>query len=170
MRWLARSWPARSRRRRCSTRCATCTATWRRRVSRSSSPTPPGRPRRGPAWSTSLAEHLVPRLTELSAPAVVVVSGSTGAGKSTLVNSLVGSEVSAAGVLRPTTRRPVLVHNPSTSSCSRTTRCWTRWRSSRTRTCRGASPCWTRPTWTPCWSRTGCRRTGCSRRPTCGCS
>ncbi|NYI57332.1 energy-coupling factor transporter ATP-binding protein EcfA2 [Cellulomonas soli] len=59
-----------------------------------------------------LAEHLVPRLTELSAPAVVVVSGSTGAGKSTLVNSLVGREVSAAGVLRPTTRRPVLVHNP----------------------------------------------------------
>ena len=59
-----------------------------------------------------LAEHLVPRLTELSAPAVVVVSGSTGAGKSTLVNTLVGREVSAAGVLRPTTRQPVLVHHP----------------------------------------------------------
>lgn len=59
-----------------------------------------------------LGEHLVPRLTELSAPAVVVVSGSTGAGKSTIVNSLVGAEVSTAGVLRPTTRRPVLVHHP----------------------------------------------------------
>lgn len=59
-----------------------------------------------------LDEHLVPRLTELSAPAVVVVAGSTGAGKSTLVNSLVGREVTAAGVLRPTTREPVLVHHP----------------------------------------------------------
>lgn len=59
-----------------------------------------------------LGEHLIPRLTQLSAPAVVVIAGSTGAGKSTLVNSLVGAEVSAAGVLRPTTRRPVLVHHP----------------------------------------------------------
>lgn len=59
-----------------------------------------------------LTEHLVPRLTELAAPAVVVVAGPTGAGKSTLVNSLVGQEISAAGVLRPTTREPVLVHHP----------------------------------------------------------
>lgn len=59
-----------------------------------------------------LDDHLLPRLRELSAPAVVVVAGSTGAGKSTIVNSVVGSEVSAAGVLRPTTRRPVLVHHP----------------------------------------------------------
>ncbi len=60
-----------------------------------------------------LTEHLVPRLSELSAPAVVVLSGSTGAGKSTLVNSLVGAPVTAAGVLRPTTKHPVLVHNPA---------------------------------------------------------
>lgn len=59
-----------------------------------------------------LDDHLLPRLRELSAPAVVVVAGSTGAGKSTLVNSLVGEEVSPAGILRPTTRRPVLVHHP----------------------------------------------------------
>jgi hypothetical protein len=59
-----------------------------------------------------LQDHLLPRLLELSAPAIVVVAGSTGAGKSTLVNSLLGAEVSQAGVLRPTTRRPVLVHNP----------------------------------------------------------
>ncbi|MBX9247011.1 dynamin family protein, partial [Actinotalea ferrariae] len=60
-----------------------------------------------------LDDHLLPRLRELSAPAVVVVAGSTGAGKSTLVNSVLGTEVSPAGVLRPTTRRPVLVHHPS---------------------------------------------------------
>jgi hypothetical protein len=40
------------------------------------------------------------------------VGGSTGAGKSTLVNSLVGRRVSEAGVLRPTTRTPVLVCHP----------------------------------------------------------
>ncbi|HMO10369.1 MAG TPA: zeta toxin family protein, partial [Actinotalea sp.] len=50
-----------------------------------------------------LEDHLLPRLRELSAPALVVVAGSTGAGKSTLVNSLLGEEVSQAGVLRPTT-------------------------------------------------------------------
>lgn len=60
-----------------------------------------------------LDDHLLPRLRELSAPAVVVVAGSTGAGKSTLMNSLLGEEVSAAGVLRPTTREPVLAHHPA---------------------------------------------------------
>ena len=60
-----------------------------------------------------LNDHLLPRLEQLSTPAVVVAAGSTGAGKSTLVNSLLGTEVSAAGVLRPTTRRPVLVHHPA---------------------------------------------------------
>uniref|UniRef100_UPI002027945C GTPase n=1 Tax=Actinotalea sp. C106 TaxID=2908644 RepID=UPI002027945C len=59
-----------------------------------------------------LDDHLLPRLRELSAPAIVVVAGSTGAGKSTLVNSVLRTEVSAAGVLRPTTRRPVLAHHP----------------------------------------------------------
>ena len=59
-----------------------------------------------------LDEHLLPRLKELSSPAVVVVAGSTGAGKSTLYNSLLGEAVSEAGVLRPTTREPVLAHHP----------------------------------------------------------
>ncbi|WP_425954614.1 GTPase [Xylanimonas sp. McL0601] len=60
-----------------------------------------------------LDEHLLPRLRELSSPAIVVVAGSTGAGKSTLYNSLLGEEVSLAGVLRPTTREPVLAFNPA---------------------------------------------------------
>ncbi len=57
-------------------------------------------------------DYLLPRLRQMDAPALIVVGGSTGAGKSTLVNSLVGSVVSPAGVLRPTTRAPVLVCHP----------------------------------------------------------
>ncbi|GAA3303935.1 dynamin family protein [Streptomyces cinereospinus] len=59
-----------------------------------------------------LDDYLVPRLKEPDAPLLAVVGGSTGAGKSTLVNSLVGRRVSEAGVLRPTTRTPVLVCHP----------------------------------------------------------
>ncbi|MFC3577641.1 dynamin family protein [Streptomyces yaanensis] len=59
-----------------------------------------------------LDDYLVPRLREPEAPLLAVVGGSTGAGKSTLVNSLVGRKVSEAGVLRPTTRTPVLVCHP----------------------------------------------------------
>lgn len=59
-----------------------------------------------------ISNHLLPRLREVSAPALVVLGGSTGAGKSTLVNSVVNAEVSPAGVLRPTTREPVLVVHP----------------------------------------------------------
>ncbi|MGW3955130.1 dynamin family protein [Streptomyces sp. NPDC004752] len=59
-----------------------------------------------------LDDYLVPRLRSPEAPLLVVVGGSTGAGKSTLVNSLVGRRVSEAGVLRPTTRTPVLVCHP----------------------------------------------------------
>ncbi|WP_392967424.1 dynamin family protein [Streptomyces sp. LN245] len=59
-----------------------------------------------------LDDYLVPRLREPEAPLLAVIGGSTGAGKSTLVNSLVGRRVSEAGVLRPTTRTPVLVCHP----------------------------------------------------------
>jgi len=58
-------------------------------------------------------DYLLPRLREIDAPLLMVVGGSTGAGKSTLVNSLVGATVSPAGVLRPTTRAPVLVCHPA---------------------------------------------------------
>ena len=59
-----------------------------------------------------LGNYIVPRLTQAGAPMLVVVGGSTGAGKSTLVNSLAGEPVTEAGVLRPTTRSPVLIHHP----------------------------------------------------------
>lgn len=57
--------------------------------------------------------HLIPRLREVAAPVLVVIGGSTGAGKSTLLNSVLGEEVSPAGVLRPTTRQPVLAIHPA---------------------------------------------------------
>ncbi len=59
-----------------------------------------------------LDDYVIPRVREVDAPLLAVVGGSTGAGKSTLVNTLVGRPVSASGVLRPTTRSAVLVHHP----------------------------------------------------------
>ena len=62
--------------------------------------------------AAQIGDYLLPRLRTMEAPLLMVVGGSTGAGKSTLVNSLLGAEVSPAGVLRPTTRAPVLAHHP----------------------------------------------------------
>ncbi len=59
-----------------------------------------------------LDDYVLPRLDSLDAPLLAVVGGSTGAGKSTLVNSVLREEVSRPGVLRPTTTSPVLVHHP----------------------------------------------------------
>ncbi len=57
-------------------------------------------------------DYLLPRATRLDAPLLAVVGGSTGAGKSTLVNSLLRAQVTRPGVLRPTTKSPVLVCHP----------------------------------------------------------
>jgi hypothetical protein len=63
-----------------------------------------------------LEDYVIPRVTTLEAPLLAVVGGSTGAGKSTLVNSLVGHKVTQPGLLRPTTRSPVLVHHRGDAS------------------------------------------------------
>ncbi|MFJ3312016.1 dynamin family protein [Micrococcus endophyticus] len=60
-----------------------------------------------------IEDYVLPRLDSLDAPLLAVVGGSTGAGKSTLVNALVGHEVSRSSALRPTTRQPLLLHNPA---------------------------------------------------------
>src|SRR5919204_3335274 len=62
--------------------------------------------RRRLAWH--LREYLLPRVRDLEAPLVAVLLGSTGAGKSSLLNGLAGRRISPSGVIRPTTRRPVV--------------------------------------------------------------
>lgn len=59
-----------------------------------------------------LEGYALPRAQPGPAPLVVVIGGPTGAGKSTLINSLVGSRVSLSGLMRPTTREPIMVHHP----------------------------------------------------------
>ncbi|MDQ2674650.1 MAG: dynamin family protein [Chloroflexota bacterium] len=64
---------------------------------------------RADALRRHVEEYLLPRAADLDAPLLVVIMGSTGSGKSSLLNALAGRQVSPSGVLRPTTRRAVAI-------------------------------------------------------------
>jgi hypothetical protein len=59
-----------------------------------------------------LDDYLLPRVRDLEAPLVCILLGSTGAGKSSLLNGLARHRVSPSGVVRPTTMRPVVLLAP----------------------------------------------------------
>jgi energy-coupling factor transporter ATP-binding protein EcfA2 len=73
---------------------------------------PPARER-----ARQLRDHLEgfvrPRAADIEAPLLVLLLGPTGAGKSSLLNTIAGAEVSPAGVLRPTTREAILYASES---------------------------------------------------------
>lgn len=62
--------------------------------------------------SDQITDYLLPRIARIDAPLLSVLGGSTGSGKSTITNTLARAEVSPSGVLRPTTRAPVLICHP----------------------------------------------------------
>jgi energy-coupling factor transporter ATP-binding protein EcfA2 len=60
-----------------------------------------------------VVDYLRPRARNVAAPLVIVILGSTGSGKSSLLNALAGRPVSPSGILRPTTLRPTAVVHPA---------------------------------------------------------
>ncbi|MDR2380126.1 MAG: hypothetical protein LBE08_02955 [Bifidobacteriaceae bacterium] len=70
--------------------------------------------------SERLAAHLdtavLPVLRRQAPPAVVALVGGTGVGKSALANGLAGKVLSPAGPLRPTTKQPQLLADPTAAA------------------------------------------------------
>ena len=66
-----------------------------------------------------LAGHVRIRARSLDAPLVVLLLGPTGAGKSTLFNTIAGRAASATGVLRPTTRIAIVLAHPDDAAALR---------------------------------------------------
>ena len=62
------------------------------------------------AMARQLDDYILPRSASVDNPLTIVVGGSTGAGKSTLANTLLGEPLTQSGAIRPTTRHPVLLH------------------------------------------------------------
>ncbi len=71
-------------------------------------PTNPAASERARQLRDHLEGFVRPRAADLEAPLLVLLLGPTGAGKSSLLNTIAGAEVSRAGVLRPTTREAIL--------------------------------------------------------------
>jgi hypothetical protein len=66
-----------------------------------------------------LGGHVRVRARSLDAPLVVLLLGPTGAGKSTLFNTIAGRPASPTGVLRPTTRTAVVLAHPDDADALR---------------------------------------------------
>lgn len=62
------------------------------------------------SMAQQLDDYILPRSASMDSPLTIVVGGSTGAGKSTLVNTLLGEPLTQSGAIRPTTRHPVLLY------------------------------------------------------------
>ncbi len=68
----------------------------------------PGAEARARQLHDHIEGFLRPRAADVDAPLLVLLLGPTGAGKSSLLNTIAGAEVSKAGVLRPTTKDAVM--------------------------------------------------------------
>ncbi len=62
---------------------------------------------------TQLENRILPNAGTNIMPAIVVFGGSSGVGKSTLINSILGQHIAKVSLIRPTTTQPLIVVNPT---------------------------------------------------------